>query len=139
MRSFLTFPTVAGFIAQFSLSAAISCRCLPRDECWPQTSQWQSLNASVGGRLVASSPLGKPCHDPTYNATECATLQSEWLFPQLQCVHLPHPLPRVQVLTTLLACRHLPPLWHRSSQTKAAIPGNQPLSPVLLVIMSSMQ
>ncbi|PQE07827.1 isoamyl alcohol oxidase protein [Rutstroemia sp. NJR-2017a WRK4] len=60
-----------------------SCRCLPGDSCWPTISEWKTLNSSIGGRLIATSPLGKPCHDPTYNATECEILQGEWLMPQL--------------------------------------------------------
>lgn len=66
------------------LASASSCRCLPGDSCWPTTTEWKALNTTVGGRLVATTPLGSPCHDPTYNATECAILQSEWHDPQLQ-------------------------------------------------------
>jgi hypothetical protein len=61
-----------------------SCRCMPGDCCWPSTLEWDALNVTVGGRLVATHPLGAPCHAPTYNATECAILQSEWNNPQLQ-------------------------------------------------------
>ncbi|KAG0648444.1 FAD-linked oxidoreductase ZEB1 [Hyphodiscus hymeniophilus] len=65
------------------LATASSCRCLPGDSCWPTTKEWKALNTTVGGRLVATVPLGSPCHDPKYNGTECAILQSQWLQPQL--------------------------------------------------------
>lgn len=76
-------------MSQVSLSSAAAvtsslCRYLAGDAGWPSTRSWKSLNATVGGRLVASFPLGAPCHDPMYNATECAILQSEWLTPTLQ-------------------------------------------------------
>ncbi|WYZ35899.1 hypothetical protein EsH8_X_000546 [Colletotrichum jinshuiense] len=54
------------------------CKCFPGDSCWPATAQWDALNTTVGGNLIATVPLGSPCHDPTYDAATCATLQSEW-------------------------------------------------------------
>lgn len=45
-----------------------SCRCTqPLDDCWPPVSAWDSLNASVGGRLAAAATAGGPvdaCADP---------------------------------------------------------------------------
>jgi hypothetical protein len=67
--------------------ATPSCRYLPGDDGWPTEAQWAEFNSTVGGRLVATVPLGSPCHDPTYIAAECASLQSQWLEPQLQYVH----------------------------------------------------
>lgn len=57
------------------------CRCFPGDACWPSQLIWQNLNSSVHGRLVATVPLGAPCHDPVYNPTICKSLQSSWLEP----------------------------------------------------------
>ncbi|KAJ5151454.1 uncharacterized protein N7482_010706 [Penicillium canariense] len=51
-----------------------TCRCSPGDACWPAPSAWASLNSNVGGRLVATVPIGSPSHDPTYNTTACAAL-----------------------------------------------------------------
>lgn len=61
-----------------------ACRCLPGDACWPSLRAWAHLNATVGGRLIATTLLAAPCHDPTYNAAECAQLQSQWIYPQTQ-------------------------------------------------------
>ncbi|KXH56739.1 FAD binding domain-containing protein [Colletotrichum salicis] len=58
--------------------AAGDCKCFPGDSCWPATAQWDALNTTVGGNLIATVPLGAPCHDPVYDAATCATLQSEW-------------------------------------------------------------
>ncbi|ORY61468.1 uncharacterized protein BCR38DRAFT_347635 [Pseudomassariella vexata] len=80
----MQFLTVAS--ALFTGAAAtistntMSCMCFPGDTCWPSEVDWAGLNATVGGRLIATVPLGSPCHDPTYNATECAYLQSQWLY-----------------------------------------------------------
>lgn len=65
-------------------SESASCRCFPGETCWPSPPAWDSLNATVGGRLIATVPLGSPCHDPLYNATECVNLQSLWVDAQLQ-------------------------------------------------------
>ncbi|KAJ0165266.1 putative FAD-linked oxidoreductase [Colletotrichum tanaceti] len=62
------------------------CHCLPGDKCWPSTASWDGLNATVGGRLVATKPIGSPCHDPTYDAAACAALQSSWTNP---LTHIP--------------------------------------------------
>lgn len=56
------------------LSVAEDCRCFRGDSCWPTHSTWATFNASIGGRLVATVPLGKSCHDPNYNATACNNL-----------------------------------------------------------------
>jgi hypothetical protein len=77
--------TVAALVAQFSLALASgSCYCFPGDSCWPSTKAWSNLNSTVGGRLIATVPIGTPCHDPTFNAAECAALQSEWTLVQTQ-------------------------------------------------------
>lgn len=62
------------------------CRCMPTDSCWPSASSWAALNSTVGGRLIATVPIGSPCHDPTYDATACAALQNAWNLPQTQYV-----------------------------------------------------
>lgn len=67
-------------------AATSKCRCYPSQSCWPTPAQWAALNGSVSGRLVATVPLGSPCHDPTYNATVCKSLQENWLWPQEQSV-----------------------------------------------------
>ena len=69
--------------------SAENCRCFPGDFCWPSQLTWQQLNTSVNGRLVATVPLGAPCHDPVYNATECKSLQTNWLEPKQQLGYSP--------------------------------------------------
>ncbi|KAF0636494.1 hypothetical protein FPSE5266_02824 [Fusarium pseudograminearum] len=77
MRKFLISSLLA-LAAGASAAAKESCKCFPGDSCWPSDAEWSRLNSTVGGRLVATVPLGSPCHDPTYNAEECKNLQSEW-------------------------------------------------------------
>ncbi|KAG8673900.1 hypothetical protein FPOAC2_07401 [Fusarium poae] len=60
------------------VAAKENCKCFPGDSCWPSDAEWSRLNNTVGGRLVATLPLGSPCHDPNYNAKECKNLQNEW-------------------------------------------------------------
>jgi hypothetical protein len=67
-----------------ALTYADSCRCLPGDDCWPSPQDWAQLNITVHGRLIATIPLGAPCHNPIYNATECSLLQIEWPHPEIQ-------------------------------------------------------
>ncbi|KAK3114359.1 hypothetical protein LTR53_007396 [Teratosphaeriaceae sp. CCFEE 6253] len=63
----------------------VTCRCFPRDACWPTTADWTAFNKTIGGKLVATIPLAAPCHNDPYaaysNAT-CSALQAGWLEPQ---------------------------------------------------------
>ncbi|KAK1986377.1 FAD binding domain-containing protein [Colletotrichum cereale] len=59
-----------------------SCRCLPGDDCWPSTSSWDTLNSTVGGKLIATVPIGSVCHDPNYDGAACAALQESWVLPE---------------------------------------------------------
>jgi hypothetical protein len=58
------------------------CRCIPGDSCWPSLSDWSSLNDTVQGQLIATIPLATPCHDPSYNSTECEILKDGWPYGQ---------------------------------------------------------
>jgi hypothetical protein len=60
------------------------CRCLPGDACWPAQDSWAKLNSTVSGKLVATVPIGSPCHDPTYDAAACDQLKADWLNPLTQ-------------------------------------------------------
>lgn len=60
------------------------CKCLPGDFCWPQASEWDSLNTTVGGRLHATVPLGLSCHGDAYDESKCTELQDEWLYSTIQ-------------------------------------------------------
>lgn len=65
-------------------TAGDNCRCFPGDQCWPSDAEWSSLNATVGGRLIATVPLGSPCHDPYYDEEQCAFLRDQWLYAGVQ-------------------------------------------------------
>ena len=69
---------VDSLLSSLSIGLAQSCRYLPGDAAWLTVAQWKALNATVGGRLIATVPLGSPCHDPTYDAEKCAFYQSQW-------------------------------------------------------------
>ena len=68
------------------LGGRSTCYCFPGDSCWPSTSAWAQLNTTVGGRLIATVPIGTPCHDPNYDAAACIALQGQWTLPQTQQV-----------------------------------------------------
>lgn len=64
-----------------------SCRNLPGDASWPSAAAWSALNSTVQGRLIATVPIGTPCHDPHYKQATCAALQTNWPLPQTQFVY----------------------------------------------------
>lgn len=62
-----------------------SCRCFPGDRCWPTAEQWSAFNQTVSGRLIATIPIGSPCHSSqygAYNEAQCTELQSVWGEPE---------------------------------------------------------
>ncbi|KAJ5086965.1 FAD binding domain protein [Penicillium alfredii] len=62
-----------------------SCRCFPGDACWPSVKQWSDFNATIGGRLISTTPLGSVCHTSkafgAYDARACADLKTVWPLP----------------------------------------------------------
>lgn len=51
----------------------------PNDACWPSLEIWNSLNASVSGKLIRNTPPALSCYPgPYYNEAECAYVYSQW-------------------------------------------------------------
>ncbi|KUI64405.1 putative FAD-linked oxidoreductase YvdP [Cytospora mali] len=73
-----------------------TCRCFPGETCWPSSLEWDALNTTVGGRLIATVPIGSPCHDDfpgvSYDAEECAYIQANWDRPELHDVTSSSPM-----------------------------------------------
>lgn len=59
------------------------CKCFPGDACWPSIKDWDKLNKTVDGRLIATVPLASPCYDSwgNYNEDICENLQELWTKP----------------------------------------------------------
>lgn len=83
--------TLAGLAATATAAAnfSSSCRVLPLDTDWPSTSAWNTLNTTVNGRLIATVPVGSPCHDPNYDEAACLLLQADWTLASTQYVETP--------------------------------------------------
>lgn len=120
------------YLSPTALASTIECRCYPGENCWPSPEDWATLNSSVSGRLVATVPLGSPCHDPIYNAAVCKTLQENWVWPQEQSVpEYRRPSPMLRLAATCPLHRS----WHPSSPTRVVTRSRQSLGPVLWVTM----
>lgn len=67
------------------IQASPSCRCFPSEPCWPSPQQWSEFNATLGGKLITTVPIGSVCHTrgeyAAYDANSCADLISDWAFP----------------------------------------------------------
>ncbi|KAJ5593364.1 hypothetical protein N7537_010268 [Penicillium hordei] len=48
--------------------------------CWPSTTEWSSLNDTISGRLIKTTPVASVCYRsaPTFNAETCQILRSNW-------------------------------------------------------------
>jgi len=54
------------------------CVCLPGQSCWPSAADWSSLNGTVGGKLTVIYPVGRPCHDPTFDQSVCSSITKQF-------------------------------------------------------------
>ncbi|KAG9225127.1 hypothetical protein CCMSSC00406_0007462 [Pleurotus cornucopiae] len=59
-------------------TAPKACKTFPGDPDWPSPATWHAFNASVDGRLIRTVPIGSPCHNPNFNATECDIIKANW-------------------------------------------------------------
>ena len=76
----------AGLLAAGANAAVVGqkCKCFPGDACWPSSSDWTQLNQTVSGRLIATVPLARACHDPNFDSARCQTLRDGWQNPGTQ-------------------------------------------------------
>ncbi|KAI0382709.1 hypothetical protein F5Y04DRAFT_252178 [Hypomontagnella monticulosa] len=78
----LLLASVFGSLAALAVSTrtSSSCKCVPSDPCWPATAEWDSLNTTLSGRLIRSTPPGAVCYPsrPEYNATACDDVIAKW-------------------------------------------------------------
>ncbi|KAF2832355.1 FAD-binding domain-containing protein [Ophiobolus disseminans] len=74
--------TLIGAVVATSPAAA-QCKTFPGDKNWPSTADWNNFNKTVGGRLVATVPLGTPCHGATFDSATCENLKSEWQYEKI--------------------------------------------------------
>ena len=61
------------------------CRCFPGDACWPSAAVWNAFNQSLGGKLIATTPIASPCHIDSFEAYDfqkCLNLQVGWNLPE---------------------------------------------------------
>ncbi|KAI0881334.1 FAD-binding domain-containing protein [Annulohypoxylon maeteangense] len=62
------------------------CRVIPGDQSWPNLTDWNALNQTVHGKLIATVPIAAPCHHSlgdaaTFNQDQCDALRDNWFFP----------------------------------------------------------
>jgi hypothetical protein len=53
-------------------------RCTAYNDCWPSLAEWDELNNTVSGRLIASRPTAAVCHAPAYDAALCHEVKQNW-------------------------------------------------------------
>ena len=61
-----------------------NCKNIPSDLGWPGPEDWAQLNETVDGRLIATVPIAKYCHNPNYHQGQCQVLKETWAFSDAQ-------------------------------------------------------
>lgn len=84
----MSYSSLLALTALVATALGQDCRRIPGDEGWPTQQEWEGLNTTVGGRLIATVPLASVCHDEgdfaAYNSTACANLKEVWDLSQVQ-------------------------------------------------------
>jgi hypothetical protein len=79
------------------------CKYIPGDAGWPSPQAWARLNDTIDGRLLATLPLARVCHQSgdtgsgpfsAYNSTACNDVKTAFLTagPAILCVLTLHPI-----------------------------------------------
>lgn len=93
----VTFTSIIALLAAAWIATSQSfrnksriCRCFPGDQCWPSSTDWESFNQTLGGKLIRTVPIASPCHDTfpgvSYDAATCAYIQANWARPSIHDV-----------------------------------------------------
>ena len=63
-----------------NIPSSPQCKSTPGSSGWPSPSQWSSLNRSLAGQLIKSSPPGAVCHinHSPYDPEACSVVQTGW-------------------------------------------------------------
>lgn len=84
MASQLVLPFSMAWSAMMGALAPSSgiCRYIPGDAGWPNATDWDALNTTVGGRLIKIVPLAAVCHTAgtfaAYDKEACEKLARDW-------------------------------------------------------------
>ncbi|KAJ5681032.1 hypothetical protein N7536_012171 [Penicillium majusculum] len=71
---------VSAYLAARGIAATADCKCDPSMPCWPATTEWSSLNDTISGRLIKTTPVASVCYrsEPTFNLETCQFVRSNW-------------------------------------------------------------
>ncbi|KEY66405.1 hypothetical protein S7711_05838 [Stachybotrys chartarum IBT 7711] len=78
MRTLGFVALAASLVTAAPQRQSCACRYIPGDAGWPTAAQWDQLNTTVNGRLIATNPVSHVCHDPTYDEEACNALTAAW-------------------------------------------------------------
>ncbi|KAL2832074.1 hypothetical protein BDW59DRAFT_157535 [Aspergillus cavernicola] len=76
MKPFLLVSLLASLA--YASPHSSDCRCRPHQSCWPSPKEWNALNRSVDGNLVAVRPVAAVCHDGGAESEACRAVQALW-------------------------------------------------------------
>ena len=76
----LSYVALALVAAVPPTQAAVKCKCLPGDSCFPSNSTLSAFEKKLSHPLLYPRPVAAVCfpHDPMYNEAVCSTVKSNW-------------------------------------------------------------
>ncbi|KAK5443292.1 hypothetical protein LTS15_010827 [Exophiala xenobiotica] len=72
--------SIASLVLGISATSQPYCKPVPGSSDWPSLSEWQTLNSTVSGRLIAPVPPGLVCqkNSSLYNVQACGNVYQQW-------------------------------------------------------------
>jgi hypothetical protein len=72
--------SIASLVLGISATTQPYCKPIPGSSDWPLLSEWQALNSTVLGRLIAPVPPGLVCqkNSSLYNVQACGNVYQQW-------------------------------------------------------------
>ena len=81
------------------------CRYIPGDAGWPNATDWDALNATVGGQLIKNVPVAHVCHTAgsfaAYDKEACDKLAKGWLDASAETLFVEFHLPYLGCLAVI--------------------------------------
>lgn len=62
------------------INSSTGCKVYPGDAGWPSDAEWKKFNETLEGALIKGVPPAKVCYQPTYDATQCATVKTNYFY-----------------------------------------------------------
>jgi hypothetical protein len=87
LKMLFLLPIISSLLFRLADASAQYCKPVPGGSKWPAIQQWNRLNETVGGRLIAPALPGAVCQPTSsvFNNDSCSELITDWSSSEWHC------------------------------------------------------